>query len=391
LPTCVRYTAYVLRSGDTLLQKPVRVADARGVMQQAQQYSDTRSRRLNLATAEEVANEWVRNAPNQARALNALAQILAARGDAQQARALLRRTEPTGSLFEEMRRFLLRMETELKAGDGKEAIRIYDSVRAANGPLPGAGTTTVRMGNAISAYGMAFGRVAEFDSLLGRNLTQQNAPPVVGRYNFPAVRAMLSGVPSDSLAALERELFDFTRTNRGSIAATRAIVLTMQYALRMPRATWPALDTTIRDLKLQPAMALARGDTAAVRRAARSMDSVLTVIYTTFGNDTGYTLVAAEAYLALRDTTAALRTLRYGLDTAMATAQYFPMQGGGFTPGYTAPRIMLLRADLAAARGLKDEARLWYKRFIDAWSTAAPELQPVVARARASYAGVGGT
>ena len=75
----------------------------------------------------------------------------------------------------------------------------------------------------------------------------------------------------------------------------------------------------------------------------------------------------------------------------MVTAQYFPAQSSGFTPAFFAPRLMLLRADLAAARGLKDEARVWYRRFIDVWNTAVAELQPLVARARKSYADVGGT
>ena len=110
-----------------------------------------------------------------------------------------------------------------------------------------------------------------------------------------AVPAFLGAPPGDSLAALERELFDTTLTRRGSISATRSIGSTLQYSLRVPRSTWPALDTTVRDLKLRPALALSRGDTAGVRAAARSMDSVLAVITATAGNDTGYTLVAAEA------------------------------------------------------------------------------------------------
>lgn len=54
-------------------------------------------------------------------------------------------------------------------------------------------------------------------------------------------------------------------------------------------------------------------------------------------------------------------------------------------------RAMLLRADLAAGQGLKDEARIWYGRFLDLWSKADPEFAPIVARARAAYAAVGGT
>jgi len=50
---------------------------------------------------------------------------------------------------------------------------------------------------------------------------------------------------------------------------------------------------------------------------------------------------------------------------------------------------MLLRADLAAALGRRDEARKWYARFIDMWATADPELQPTVQRAKNALAALG--
>jgi hypothetical protein len=45
---------------------------------------------------------------------------------------------------------------------------------------------------------------------------------------------------------------------------------------------------------------------------------------------------------------------------------------------------MLLRADLAAALGFRDESRLWYTRVLDLWAEADPELQPTVTRIRAA-------
>lgn len=53
------------------------------------------------------------------------------------------------------------------------------------------------------------------------------------------------------------------------------------------------------------------------------------------------------------------------------------------------PRTALLRADLAAGLGHREEARLWYQRFISLWSTAVSELQPMVERARRSLAALG--
>ena len=52
-------------------------------------------------------------------------------------------------------------------------------------------------------------------------------------------------------------------------------------------------------------------------------------------------------------------------------------------------RMMLLRADLAAAAGQRDEAGKWYRRVLDLWSDADPELQPVVTRIRAALGKLG--
>ena len=53
------------------------------------------------------------------------------------------------------------------------------------------------------------------------------------------------------------------------------------------------------------------------------------------------------------------------------------------------PRMMLLRADLAAALGFHDEARTWYARMTDLWAHADPELQPTVDRMRAALKSLG--
>jgi hypothetical protein len=63
-----------------------------------------------------------------------------------------------------------------------------------------------------------------------------------------------------------------------------------------------------------------------------------------------------------------------------------------YLPGWSvllAPRMMLQRADLAAALGNADEARTWYMKVLDLWSNADPELQPTVSRIRGALAGIG--
>ncbi|MGH7636869.1 MAG: hypothetical protein ACREOK_04390, partial [Gemmatimonadaceae bacterium] len=247
------------------------------------------------------------------------------------------------------------------------------------------------IGNAIAGYGPIFGRMVEFDSLLLRGMTAANAPAAVITYQQRAIRAALGGPVHDSLAANERDNFDRVAAQRGTAAATTSIGASLMFALRMPRASWPALDSTVRDAKLRPALALSRGDTAALRRAANALDSILRTIVATGNSDTVYAVVASDAYLALHDTTAALRIVRFAIDSVAPLAAYFPLNSQGFTAAAFAPRLMLLRADLAAARGHRDEARLWYDRFLEAWSTANPEFQPVVERARRVRAALGGS
>jgi tetratricopeptide (TPR) repeat protein len=56
---------------------------------------------------------------------------------------------------------------------------------------------------------------------------------------------------------------------------------------------------------------------------------------------------------------------------------------------YVAPSQLQL-AKLAEARGARDEARRHYANFVESWSSADPELRPVVEDARRSIAKLGG-
>ena len=381
---CRQVQGFNTRLRDSLANTVVFLTDTAKLRQQHEQYVATRSKLRNLAAAHEIAEQWARVAPNESRAQIALATVKMAQGDIVGADAILSRINEFDSMIEQLRVMLFRMEASYKLGRTGVAARLYDSARTARIPIPG--NTALLFGNAISGYGPAFGRLTEFDSLMASNL--RNAPPQVAPYQYNLLR-LLAGMPSDSMAQVERALFDFTKANRGAAAATRTIAASLRLGLRLPRASWPELDTTVKDLQLRPAIALMPGDTAMLRASARALDSTLRAMVQIAGNDSGFTAVAAEAYLALRDTAAALRTLRFGLDTAAATAQYFPMQSQGLTSATLAPRIMLLRADLAAATGMKDEAREFYRRFIDAFMFASPELKPLVDRARQARAALG--
>jgi hypothetical protein len=199
----------------------------------------------------------------------------------------------------------------------------------------------------------------------------------------------LTGIPHDSLIALERVVFE--ANTRGVTFFTRQIGPSMAGSLRAPRTWWPPIDTTVRDPKIRPLIAVFAKDTAALRASARALDSILSFAAVSVGADSGFSVIAADAYLILGDTAAALRTLRLALDSVSATTPYFPQNSGQGPPVYYVSRAMVLRADLAAATGQRDEARRWYKRFLDIWATAQPEFQPLVERVRGAYVKVGGS
>jgi hypothetical protein len=81
--------------------------------------------------------------------------------------------------------------------------------------------------------------------------------------------------------------------------------------------------------------------------------------------------------------------VRFFVDSAMT----FQSVGTGGIGGLTNvagtafwPRAMLLRADLAAAAGQRDEAKKWYARVLDLWADADADLAPTIARLRSALA-----
>jgi tetratricopeptide (TPR) repeat protein len=386
---CTFYGAFLIRSGDSLIMTPVAlIADSARLRMQGERFIETASRRRNLDLARTFAEAWVQAAPNESQAHRALARVLVLQGRVADAGVAMAQVKARGTQQEEVRRTLERMEIAYKQGQSAEAIRLYDSLRADRTPVAtGQPGPNPLIGNLVSPYGPAFGRVVEFDSL--RTVSSRSTPEVVQQYQRHAVRSALSGTSGDSLVASERATFDQYMA-RGPGFATQMIGPTLRFALRAPRGAWPAFDTTSAEPRLRAAVALSRGDTARLRAAALALDSIAAIVSSAGAADSGYSLAAAEAYLALRDTTAALRSTRFALDVAATTTVYFPQSIGGLPAVFFAPRTMLLRADLAAATGQRDEARTWYRRFIDLWSTASPDLQPLVERARKSLAALGG-
>src|SRR5205823_3524057 len=130
---------------------------------------------------------------------------------------------------------------------------------------------------------------------------------------------------------------------------TRNIAPTLIFGLRLPRQSWPAFDTTSSDVWLAPAIALERGDTIRLRAAALRLDSIASLRAAAAMPDSGWYIVAADAYLALGDSASALRSIRNMWNTLVPNT---PLNFiSHYWAGMLWPRAMLLRADLAAALG----------------------------------------
>jgi hypothetical protein len=159
------------------------------------------------------------------------------------------------------------------------------------------------------------------------------------------------------------------------------ISLSLGLALRTPRTSWPALDSSLTRPSQLAALGAARGDTALLRRAIRGFDS-MTVASIRYRSIEGSVApaAAAEALLLLGDSLGAYQRVSRALDSLVPVV---PMRGSAVAQ--LAPllmREMLLRADLAAGLGKREDARLWYGRFLAFWSDPDPEFQPLIDRIR---------
>ena len=106
--------------------------------------------------------------------------------------------------------------------------------------------------------------------------------------------------------------------------------------------------------------------------------------------DNGSSIVAANTWLVLGDSARALAATRFLLDSLVPhTSLLETTVSNGTSYALMWPRAMLLRADLAAAAAQRDEARLWYDRFLAIWSSPDPKFMPIVERARRARASLG--
>jgi hypothetical protein len=197
------------------------------------------------------------------------------------------------------------------------------------------------------------------------------------------------GLPATDVNEVERRYWESATGDTICAAGlprcrTTALLATQAYASRVARSWWPPYATPELGFRFGVARALARRDTALLRGSLNELDSISATRLRTVGDDQATSVIAADAALALGDTTTAMRLTRQFTDSLMPAITRMTTNVA-YLSGWTvllAPRMMLQRADLAAALGFREEARTWYEKVLDLWSGADSELQATVTRIR---------
>lgn len=378
------WTAIVIRDADSLLMQPA----PSGANLQIARAEANRSRYLNLRAAQEIAQEWVGAGPGEARAQLQLAELDLILGDVGKAELALQQIGPRSDPLTRRTALVDRATIAIVTGNGAAGRAVLDTLRreTADGAM---------LRRVLGALPAAFGKLRATATALDELAAAAKLSPERARYlyRFPLV---LLGQPAPGLNEAEH-LYWATLTTDSVCAAglsrcrTTALLPTMAYAARAPRSWWPPYQTPEVGFRFGPSRALALRDTVALRASVHELDSIARVRLRSVTDDQATTVIASDAALALGDSAVAMRLTRQFVDSVMPaitrlTANVTYLQHWSLL---LAPRMMLQRADLAAALGSRDEARTWYTHVLDLWSEADPELQPTVARIRAALVSLG--
>lgn len=380
-PDCMPWVSWVLRSGDSLEVVPVRPGDTAATAVQSRRFRAERPRVTSLLVADSIAREWVAADSTSEGARAGLARVALLRGDLALAARQLAHVSPRAT-EENALAVRMKLEVAAKLGHGAEARAMLDSLAKA---VRSDSHLVARLGSTE----LMLGRLARFE----RTAAASNATrPLAAAYARQVGRALL-GVPRDEMArdeaAFYRSLVDSACDVDCRLAA---VTPTLVYALHAPLGEWPDLAAgRYANRQLDAARAVATRDTAQLRRVAQQLESTGRGSIGIVGPN-WQSVVALDAYLALRDSASALRMARFYVDTAMVSESLSSYYISGVVLANGAPlwlRMMMRRADLAAAAGHRAEARRWYDAVLDLWAHADPELEPVVRRLRASLAALG--
>jgi tetratricopeptide (TPR) repeat protein len=381
------YAAWILREGDSLVIEPVR-GDFRvkGPMQARQE--STHTPLLNLRAAQRIAREWTDAGPAEARAHLNLAYLDMRLGELAAAESELALIPATADPYARTNALEARVQTAISLGKGSEGRAALDSLTR---ELPEDSTKALRLG----ALAAAFGRVRPLVSAIDAYAISHDWSPERRAYSKHRPYALL-GAPLPSMNDDERRyvqtLPQDTLCMAGRAGCPSTVVLpTLAYTPRTPRTWWPFTSAGVTAFRLYPAYTISRGDTARMLARTRFYDSSVVASHRAGNNDLAAAFHAGELYLALRDSTNALRATRWFTDSTLAVLARVTSSNDSWDwPYLLAPRMMKQRGDLAARLGYPAEARLWYERFLSIFGAADAEFKPEVDRVRTAVAALNG-
>jgi len=323
----------------------------------------------------------------EARAHLNLASVDLSLGDVDRAAAALRSSFAGADEYSRLEALTDRAYIAILRGNGAAVRSLIDTLTRS---VP---SGSPRVGD-VASLSLVVGRIAPIGAAVRRAAARENWSPERLQYSLEVPRIIL-GVPGDSAGANEHRYWnsltsDTTCQAGLSRCRTTALLVSLSYGLRMHRDWWPPFKVQPLGWRFGPAEALVAKNPKWLAESIQELDSISRTRVHGGTSDQATEVIAADAALAGGDTAKALELTRFFVDSVMPTMAW--IQAGVATAVSEnlswrwafVPRMMLMRADLAAAKGNSDEAREWYAKVLSLWSNADPELQPTVARIRAA-------
>jgi serine/threonine protein kinase/tetratricopeptide (TPR) repeat protein len=388
----VRFAAYPAMIDDTALFVPYDLSRFANLPARQIVAAKNAALQHNLDVLLDFTTDWTRRSPQRASAFEALADVLEVRGEISEqsvtGRSALTAARRARSLAVNQHERVDAMTREawllFKLGAFSSASALADTILAANAH-PG-----IEDGKQLIGLAALTGKVTRTSELAaltnaftGPGLEVPSQVRDIAASFF--ARAAL-GVCDAATVSTERRLDDEIAANvaeneeQALRQAIKSRPLTMLAPCTRAQSTLRVRATTGRLLRMQ--QAFAQQDSRSLRVL---LDSVTMDARTQRPGDVSLDFTYQVAWLraAAGDTAGATRQLDLAL---RALSSLSPMSIREVASAAAAGRAMTLRAEIAAARGEKEERQKWSRALAELWKTADPELQPVVSNMRAMAA-----
>ena len=385
----VEFAAYPALIRDTVVFVPYPLAQFANLP--AAQTAVTRNAALqtNLDILLDFASDWTRRSPASSPAFQALTEVLEARGEIARGRsgslsaidAAVKARQVAATPREAQLSASKEAWLRFKLGDFARARSIADSLLATGHPRPEEAETLI----GLAALTGKIGKTAELARLTNDYYAAAAAsvpvPVMDAAAPFFAFAAL--GVCSDTTGALERALDEklghYTPENQEKQLkrAVKARPLSMLAPCTGGKSSLGVEAGASRLLKLQ--QAFAKGDT---RTLNSLLEGVTDDAKTQRPGDVSLDFTYQMAWLrsAMGDTAGAVRQLDRSLGALPSLSAFSLLDPASAA---AAGRAMILRAELANARGEVAERQKWAGAVSALWATADPPLQPAVTKMRA--------